>query len=349
MAPSPPVPRAILDLSAKQAGDGVLLTFTLPNKSTLGDRLQQVPSFEVRRGTLRPDGSPDPKSFRAVDMVPGSLVNRYTQHGQVQFVDPIAVDDAAARSGQPIVYRVRAMFTQRRPSPDSNDAQLKLVPVPAKIGPVTANVTERGIELSWAAPAKTSTGEPLTGPLEYHVYRGELDPASAPAADLSQAKWRAPLLQLGTSATPEYRDAGFDYGKTYAYIVRSTMMAPGSDATESSDSGAAILTPKDTFPPAAPQGIVAAVQPGAAPDSAIAELSWAINVETDLAGYRVYRSEQEGERGELLTPELLPSPAYRDTSVRYARHYWYTVTAVDRAGNESAPGIIPVDVAQPSR
>jgi fibronectin type 3 domain-containing protein len=80
------------------------------------------------------------------------------------------------------------------------------------------------------------------------------------------------------------------------------------------------------------------------------ELSWSINVEPDLAGYRVYRAEQEGVRGALLTPELLPSPAYRDNSVQSGHRYWYTVTAVDRSGNESAPSLaVEIEVAQPSR
>jgi fibronectin type 3 domain-containing protein len=110
------------------------------------------------------------------------------------------------------------------------------------------------------------------------------------------------------------------------------------------------VVPKDTFPPAAPLGIVAAVQPGATPGSAAVELSWSINVEPDLTGYRVYRSEQEGARGTLLTPDLLPSPAYRDNSVQTGQRYWYTVTAVDRAGNESTPSpAVAVEVAQLSR
>jgi len=46
----------------------------------------------------------------------------------------------------------------------------------------------------------------------------------------------------------------------------------------------------------------------------------------------------------------LLAPAYRDTSVEPGHRYWYTVTAVDRAGNESeASGAAAVDVAQPSR
>ena len=80
----------------------------------------------------------------------------------------------------------------------------------------------------------------------------------------------------------------------------------------------------------------------------VVDLSWSINLETDLAGYRVYRSEQEGTKGELLTKELLLTPAYRDTSVHNGQKYWYSVTAVDKAGNESVPSPpIAVEVAQP--
>ena len=77
------------------------------------------------------------------------------------------------------------------------------------------------------------------------------------------------------------------------------------------------------------------------------DLSWSINLETDLAGYRVYRSEQEGARGQLITPDLLPTPAVRDTSIQPGHRYWYIVTALDRAGNESPPGAPVVDHIAP--
>jgi fibronectin type 3 domain-containing protein len=94
---------------------------------------------------------------------------------------------------------------------------------------------------------------------------------------------------------------------------------------------------------------VAAVLSGATPGSVLVDLSWSINLETDLAGYRVYRSEQQDTRGVLITPELLLAPAYRDTSVESGHRYWYSVTAVDRAGNESEAGAaVAVDVAKPS-
>jgi fibronectin type 3 domain-containing protein len=105
---------------------------------------------------------------------------------------------------------------------------------------------------------------------------------------------------------------------------------------ESDDSVPAIVTPRDTFPPAAPQNLVVAEIPG--DNGAVSvDLSWSINLENDLAGYRIYRSEQQREHGRSLQAELLLSPAYRDLSVQANHRYWYVVTAVDRAGNESAP------------
>jgi fibronectin type 3 domain-containing protein len=43
----------------------------------------------------------------------------------------------------------------------------------------------------------------------------------------------------------------------------------------------------------------------------------------------------------------LLAPAYRDTSVEPGRRYWYSVTAVDHAGNESeASSAVAVDVTK---
>jgi predicted phage tail protein len=163
--------------------------------------------------------------------------------------------------------------------------------------------------------------------------------------DLHTAVWKWPLLLLTTTTVPEYQDGGFDFGKTYLYVVRSVVNAGGGQL-ESGDSRPAIVTPKDTFPPAAPQDVVAAVLPGATAGTSVVDLSWAINIETDLAGYRVYRSEREDERGQLLTPDLLPTPAYRESTVALSHRYWYKVAAVDRAGNESPPST-PVLVEVP--
>jgi hypothetical protein len=224
-----------------------------------------------------------------------------------------------------------------------------MFPVPERITPVQARTTESAIELAWAAPTRTSGGDPLGAISDYRIYRGELNPSSLDAAskDLTQAKWKSPLTLLASQSETSYRDTLFDFGKTYVYIVRTAILVEGS-ALESSDSDPAILTPRDTFPPAAPRELVAAVLPGSEPGSQVVDLSWSISLETDLAGYRVYRSEQQDTRGALVSGDLLPAPSYRDTSVEPGHRYWYSVTAVDRAGNESEPSAaVTVDVAKP--
>jgi len=349
LPPAPPTPIAITDLAVGQAGDAVQLSFTMPNKSTLGEKLKEVPTLEVLRGSLKPDGTVDEKSFRVVDTVPGSLINTYIQKGKVEFPDAISPQELKTHAGETVLYRVRTYVSPRKISPNSPSVSLKLYPVPAPISSVGVELTENAIDLRWQPPTHTSAGEPLGAVPEYHVYRGELDPATAEAvkAEPRGGPWKAPLLQIATTTLAEYHDVGFDYGKTYAYAVRSVVQVQGI-ALESSDSPLVVLTPRDTFPPAAPQSLVLAVLPGATDEGKVVDLSWSINLETDLAGYRVYRSEQEGTKGELLTKELLPTPAYRDTSVHNGQKYWYSVTAVDKAGNESVPSPpMAVEVAQP--
>ena len=169
-----------------------------------------------------------------------------------------------------------------------------------------------------------------------------------PGATFPNSNLSASLHLLGSTPEPSFSDKTFEFGKTYVYIVRSVIIAEAKEL-ESSDSAPAIVSPKDTFPPATPQSVSAAVLPGETEGSFVVDLSWSINVEADFAGYRVYRSEQEGTRGQVITPELLPTPSYRDTSLQPPHRYWYSVAAVDRAGNESPPSSpVAVDIAQPS-
>src|ERR1700722_1888201 len=348
--PSPPVPVATSDLTAQQAGDGVQLIFTLPVKTVAGDRLLSPPAVQVVRGLPKADGSPDAKSFRVVYTIPGALVENYVAEGRVKFIDPVAPAETRAHPGGSLVYVVRTRAAKKRASANSNAVTVRMYPVAEAIASLEARVTENAVELSWTAPTRTSGGDPLSGFSGYRIYRGELDPATAEAAssDLSKAKWKSPLVLLSGSDEGAYRDTLFDFGKTYAYVVRSVVLVEGHPL-ESQDSDSAIVAPRDTFPPAAPQNLVVAALSGATPGSVLADLSWSINLETDLAGYRVYRTEEQNTRGVLLTPDLLLAPAYRDTSVEPGHRYWYSVTAVDRAGNESDAGAaVAVDVAKPS-
>ncbi len=311
--------------------------FTLPSRTVAGEKLAEPPAIEIFRGSLKSNGSPDNKSFKLVYTIPGALADSYAAQGKIQFTDPLPPESLRASPGAVYAYRVRTRASKKKNSADSNTVTAKVYPVPDRIVSLDARVTQDAIELSWPTPhsaAAANSGETIT---VYHVYRGELDPSSpVPASnDLSQAKWKSPQILLAPSQTNSYRDTLFDFGKIYVYQVRSLVIADGKPI-ESDDSAPAIVTPRDTFPPGTPQNLVVAEIP--AENGAISvDVSWSINPENDLAGYRIYRSEQQDERGHSLRAELLLSPAYRDASVEPGHRYWYVVTAVDRAGNESAP------------
>jgi fibronectin type 3 domain-containing protein len=351
--PAPLVPVAIKDLAAHQAGDGVQLAFTLPTNSVTGDRLSEPPAVEILRGLAKPDGSADVKSFRVVYKIPGALVENYrAADGRIIFIDPIAPEETKAHPGGAVAYAIRTRASQKRASGDSNVVSLRLFPVPAPITSVQARVTESAVELSWTAPSGTAPGEPINKITSYRIYRAEIQPSatSSPAQtqEFPQGKPELNAVFLASSETESFRDTSFVFDHTYVYTVRSVIQVDDNEL-ESSDSQPVTVTPRDTFPPATPQGLVAALLPGSAPGTFVVDLSWSINLETDLAGYHVYRSEQEGTKGQLVTPDLLPTPAVRDTSVEPGRRYWYSVTAVDRAGNESPPSApVAVDVTQPS-
>jgi hypothetical protein len=353
-APGEPVPNSapvaapITDLAAHQSGDGVQITFTIPGRSTTGERLLTTPAVEILRGNLKSDGAPDLKSLRVTDNIPGALAEKYFVGDKFQFTDPVSPEETKNHAVSTF-YVVRTRLSQKRASSNSNPVVVKIVSVPERIGTMEVHVTEPAIELTWRAIDKTSAGQPLSSPPGYNVYRAELDESAVDAvkADSSLLDASGKLQILSSQPGQTFSDKNFEFGKNYVYVVRSTLTVDGA-TFESADSLPAFTSPRDIFPPAAPQSLSAAVLPSENKNASVVDLSWSINVEPDFAGYHVYRSDQPDQKGRLMTGDLLPTPAYRDTSVEPAHRYWYTVTAVDRSGNESVPSPpVESEIAQP--
>jgi fibronectin type 3 domain-containing protein len=112
-------------------------------------------------------------------------------------------------------------------------------------------------------------------------------------------------------------------------MVRS-VDSPALPWKESLDSAEASATPRDLTPPDRPTGLT--VVPGVNR----VFLTWNENKERDLAGYRVYRSTRSGRDYERLTDTLLVRTTFSDLTAKSGVTYYYVVTAVDKAGNESA-------------
>src|SRR5271155_2898345 len=149
--PSPPIPSAITDLTAKQSGDGALLSFTLPGKTVTGKRLTESPACEIFRGAVKADGSADTKSFRMVYAIPAAMVQNYVVEKHVEFLDPIAPEETKTHPGGKVAYLVRTRISPKKASVDSNIVNLAIFPVPQRIVDLSARVTASAIELAWPA------------------------------------------------------------------------------------------------------------------------------------------------------------------------------------------------------
>jgi hypothetical protein len=89
----------------------------------------------------------------------------------------------------------------------------------------------------------------------------------------------------------------------------------------------------DTTPPLPPTGMLLE----AARDGFIF-FSWIRNRDLDFAGYIVYRAEAADSTA-FIPLDTIPEFYYLDVQRSYDTLYWYRVTAIDRSGNESPPGI----------
>jgi hypothetical protein len=348
--PRPVVPEAVTDLAARQLGDAVVLTFTLPKNSTERQPLAESPAIEIFRALESPGGKTAPENAPRVLVytVPPALVDTYLAGGQVHFADPLKPEALAAYAGGQAVYTVRTRASKKKDSADSNIAAVRIYPVPEAIADLTAQVTKEAVVLTWTPPEKTTFRAPLAAPAGYRVYRALVEPGAEAeaAANPGKAKLAGPLALVGVTPAPPYRDAQFEFGRTYVYTVRSVAQYE-TGSVESADSRPAVVTPRNTFPPAAPQQLAIVLLPATPQEPAHLELSWAISPEADVAGYNIYRSEEAGALGARLNRDLLLTPVFRDMPGVPGRTYFYRVTAVDRAGNESAPSV-PVSSAVPA-
>ena len=354
----PPTPTPVTDLTASQSGNDVILTFTLPRDSVEKREILKPLSVNVYRNfELVPlANSPavaasSPANPTLLLTIPPSMVDRYTVQGRVRFVDSLRAEDFAP-TGREALYLVRTFVSPKKLSANSDVAALAVYPPANPIADLRAEFTRAGVTLSWTQPEKTIIGT-ATNIVLYRVYRAEMEPGAnsganppAAASNTEAANPKVPFARIAEPVSPPYTDTQTELGKTYAYSVRSVAQFPGVQL-ESVDSTFATITPTDVFPPPAPRDLVVAFVPAVAGMPAYLDLSWSTNAATDIAGYNVYRSEEPSRPGTRLNSELLLTPSFRDMNAVLGHTYFYTVTAVDRSGNES-PASTPASGSVPA-
>ena len=133
----------------------------------------------------------------------------------------------------------------------------------------------------------------------------------------------APLNMLPL-VTPTYSDRRVEFGIDRCYSVRTVDVVEGLEVRSGLSLQTCVIL-IDTFPPAAPDGLMAVASEGAV------SLIWQPNDEQDLAGYLVLRGAPPGETLQPLTPEPVLENIYRDTTAEPGVRYVYAVRAVDSA------------------
>ena len=231
-------------------------------------------------------------------------------------------------------------FSRRgRRGPSSARVAVSLSEPP--LSPLTPSLqyTETDIQVEWQSPenARRFVQEPVSaGVLQgrpivswppastynvYEVVRGSNAPRTLPV----------PLNANPLGASP-YLDARVEFGVERCYAVRTVDSLDGL-RVQSEASSLACVTPKDTFPPAAPNDLIAI-----GGERAIS-LIWGANTEEDLAGYLILRGQASDETLQRLTQGPILETTYLDTTVQPGVRYAYAIVAIDAETppNESPP------------
>lgn len=339
--PLPPLPRAPLvieELTVAQEGTRLVLQFPLV-RSRLTRGLERL---EIYRAIEAP-GSPEgvtAEDFLAKASVIASIpadeipLNRSTV-GYTDRLEPLRV----ARDSR---YRYALRIVMRGGATADLSNYATIVPLHDIALPPTALLarqTERAIELSWEAPTANVPGAGGSGSAVsiagYNLYRRVAGAAGAPP----------PLVRLNPSPLGEARfsDRDFEFGVGYEYEVRA-LSRGGAGVVESDPSAVLSHRALDTFAPQAPASITIASI------GRMVSIFWPLSPEPDVVGYNIYRAEERGTPpGEWRRLNTQPnrSGSYRDDRVVTGREYFYQITAVDRAGNESQRSTTVSEIVSP--
>jgi len=269
-------------------------------------------------------------------------VNTFAPKPQANFVDTLPTDLGQQNPTRLASYAVEAMNLHARSAGLSNQVLVPLVPTLSPPANFRAELSSKGVSLSWdcETPPATSSGVRYV----YRIYRKSVDTKAE--------------VKVAEVACPDNRfeDQTIEWQKAYEYrisVVSAIELAPKvhpcptqqpTDAAnaiecldvasaEGDDSPAQKVFTKDIYPPAVPSGLQAVFSgPG---QSTFIDLLWAPDSDADLAGYNVYRREDDGQATKINS-DLVKAPAFRDTNVVAGKTYKYSISALDERGNESA-------------
>lgn len=142
----------------------------------------------------------------------------------------------------------------------------------------------------------------------------------------------------------QYKDLGLQYELEYTYRV-TALNSGGESAPSNAISG----QPLNSLTPQIPTAVRAVAHHLEVLGQLGIALDWRKNSETDLVGYRIYRSTAAD-----FVPTLehmlmqVSRPGFIDEDIEVGTVYYYRITAIDGGGKESRASAEVSDVALPS-
>jgi hypothetical protein len=223
-------------------------------------------------------------------------------------------------------YAVEVLNSDHRGAGLSNRVHVPLIRTLPPPQNFRAQVTSEGVVLTWTADAATP---PPGVRYVFRVLRRRLD-QQEPQSVVGE-------VPAHNEQAYTFADSQIEWQKTYDYHAEAVTLITQSNKpaipVEGEDTPTLRVFVNDVFPPAVPAGLQAVFSgPG---QQRFIDLVWAPVSDVDLAGYNIYR-HIDGAPPAKINTDLVKTPAYRDANVESGKRYFYSVTAVDLRGNESA-------------
>lgn len=321
-APQPPslnLPDPVNDLTATRVGDLVTLAWTNPKRNTDRTTIKR----DVRARICRREATGPCARVGSVDSISPGEPGKF-----IEFLS----GSLASGMPRPMSYFVELVNGKGRSAGPSNAANVPAGEVPRPVEGLQAVVRKDGVVLSWAADGETAAvrlQRKLLTPPAQKTHEGPLTPVSEPIEQN--------LLVDSAGQEPRAIDKTVRFGEKYEY--RAQRVGSVEIAGKELELTGALSAPidvdvKDIFPPAVPRGLaaVATAREGGAPSI---DLSWEPDTGPDLAGYIVYRREDDGNWERISPGTPIIEPAFHDVQVQLGHTYHYGVSAVSTGGQES--------------
>jgi hypothetical protein len=324
--PSLELPATVSDLRAARKGDRVSLSWTVPALTTDHEAVRHYGHTRICRGAeaaLKVCGT----AIGSVAPPAVAVQERRSKKAATQKITATYNDTltGVARPDDEVTYAVEVLNRYGRSGGLSNQVHVPAFPAFPPPSDFQAEITSEGVKFTWSCPAALTRFPDV----EYRLRvsrAAQGSPESTAVAEGGLDACHTPLL-----------DQTFEWEKTYQYHAMTVIVVsePGKPPIEidGDDTPPVRVVAHDVFPPAVPSDLQAVFSGMGQPP--FIDLVWSPDTDADFAGYNVYRHE-EGGQPVKLNAELVKAPAYRDSTVRAGKKYFYAVSAVDVRGNESA-------------